>query len=110
MNRLSVPLLALHAIVGMLAVGALIWHLRERETRLDQVRSRAEAERDDSRRMERSITLDEHLRAGLRQRDPFVVELLARERLGWQRTGEYFLPPSAPSAPTARTASIDRPR
>ncbi len=107
MTRLSVPLVALHAVAGTLVVGALLWHLHERQARLDQVRCRAEAERDEARRMERTIALNEHLRAGLRQRDPYVVELLARERLGWQRTGEYSPPPVPPAQ---RTASIDRPR
>ncbi len=107
MNRLSVPLIALHAVAGMLVVGSLVWHLRERENRLDQVRARAETERTESRRLERSIALDEHLRAGLRQRDTYVVELLTRERLGWQRTGEFSPPPIPPAQ---RAASVDRPR
>ena len=107
MNRLSVPLIALHAVAGMLVVGSLVWHLHDREIRLSQVRTRAETEREESRRLEHSIALDEHLRVGLRQRDPYVVELLARERLGWQRTGE-FSPPPVP--PAQRSASVDRPR
>jgi hypothetical protein len=104
-NRIAVIVLIVHAAIGAGIVAAVWRHHTAREAEVARLRDLAEQERQQTISMERSLARDEALRAGLRVHDPFVVELLVRERLGWTRPGDVALPPRPPT-----TASVESTR
>ncbi len=101
MNTIRGPLVVLHAIFATVVTIALLAHLTEREREVARIRTVSQQERDDTARMTQDIDQQKALLAGLASKDPYVVELLARERLQYGRAGEVS-PPPAPSVDNPR--------
>jgi hypothetical protein len=80
---------------------ALLAHLGERERDVARVKAITQQEHDDTLRMTQDIDQQKALLAGLSSKDPYVVELLARERMQYSRAGEIS-PPPAPSIDNLR--------
>jgi cell division protein FtsB len=90
MNRILLVLLVIHA-----GAGAMLWisgQYAQRAAEVAALRTLTEQDRAKTVRIERDIETMEARRAGIRQNDRFVVELLARERLGWVRHDEIPVP------------------
>jgi len=100
MIRASVLVLA-HVAVAVVVIGLLYRQYDEREGELRTIRRQAAESRSETERMQRENVVNQRLRSGLERSDPFVVELLAREKLRLTRPGEIALPPAP--------AAIDKP-
>jgi cell division protein FtsB len=98
-------LIVLHILLALAVVVALTRQLGVRAGAVSEVRAQAQADHQETASMKSEAELQRNLLAGLRGRDPYVVELLARERLGYTRPGELS-PPPAPAvdspSPTRR--------
>jgi cell division protein FtsB len=86
-----------HGMVAILILGVLCHQLKTREQDTEDVRRTAEQERDDTQRMQHENQVQQDLLKGIRQNDPYVVELLAREKLRFAGPGE-IAPPQLPPA------------
>lgn len=101
MNLARGPLVVVHAVFATVVVISFSMHLREREGEVAQVKQTAHQERQETVRLEQDIAQQEALLDGLRRKDPYVVELIARERLKYATPGEIAPPP---------LPAIDKPR
>ncbi len=88
------PLLVLHAAIGTLIVLTLLFQLRERDRHLTQFREETAREVAETKRLQQEIAELECRRDGMARRDPYVVELMVREKLHYTRPGEIVPPPS----------------
>ena len=88
------PLFVLHASFGTLIVLALFFQLRTREHEVDQLRQMTAHENSETKRLQQEIAELENLRDGLVKKDPYVVELLVRDKLQYSRPGEIAPPPA----------------
>jgi hypothetical protein len=93
-------LIALHLLLALTVLVCLVRQLGVRAQEVSDIRGLANREHRDTERMQQETALQQHLLAGIRAKDPYVVELLARERLGYARPNE-FAPPalSRPGTP-----------
>ena len=95
------PLVVVHAVFATLVVISFSIYLRERESEVAHIKQIALQERQDTQRLQHDITQQEALLDGLRRKDPYVVELIARDRLKYTGDGEIAPPP---------LPAIDKPR
>ena len=101
MNLARGPLVVVHAVFATVVVISFSMHLRERESEVAEIKQVAQQERQETVRLQHDITQQEALLDGLRRKDPYVVELIARERLKYAGPGEIAPPP---------LPAIDKPR
>jgi cell division protein FtsB len=101
MNLARGPLVVVHAVFATVVVISFSIYLRERETDVAQIKQIAQQERQDTTRLQHDISQQEALLEGLRRKDPYVVELIARDRLNYTGVGEIAPPP---------LPAIDKPR
>lgn len=87
------PLFALHTIFVTVVVIALVMQLHEREREVERVRAQARQEREETERMNQEIQQQQALLEGLGSKDPYVIELLVRDRLRYASPGEISPPP-----------------
>ncbi len=87
------PLFVVHAVFATLVVIGLSIYLQEREVEVSRVKQVASQEHQDTARLRSEIEQQKALLAGLRQKDPYVVELVARDRLNYSGPGEIAPPP-----------------
>jgi cell division protein FtsB len=92
-------LIVVHLALAAAVLGLLVEQRRARAQAVADLRTVAEAEARETARMQRDHAVEKAQLDGLRQQDPYVVEYLARERLGYGRAGEIAPPPPAPAAP-----------
>lgn len=95
------PLFVVHAVLGTVLVISLSIYLQEREAEVARVKQVAQQERLETQRLQHDIDQQKALINGLRQKDPYVVELIARDRLKYAGPGEIAPPP---------LPAIDKPR
>lgn len=95
------PLVVVHAVLGTVLVITLFIYLQEREVDVARVKQVAQQERQETQRLQHDIDQQKALISGLRQKDPYVVELIARDRLKYAGPGEIAPPP---------LPAIDKPR
>lgn len=88
------PLLVAHSVAGTLLVIVLLFQLHEREQRLVQLHRDTDRDLAETARMNGEIAELENLRDGLAKKDPYVVELITRQKLGYSRPGEFAVPPA----------------
>lgn len=89
-----------HAALAM-AIISLLWvQYDQRQRSVAEVRRTAEAERATTEKIEQEVKVQQDLLRGLKQGDPYVVEMLARDKLDYQRPGE-LTPPALPPRPSA---------
>ena len=117
MTPLRQILIAVHVLAGLIVIAILCRHLGERAQEVNRVRVAAAQERAATVALESEMARVDQLRQGVERQDPYVIELLAREQLGWGRPGEHQPPPAQPVAaattqPPATTSApgaVDRP-
>jgi len=98
-------LIAAHIVFGIAVVAALVHNLGERAREVNDVKTIAQQETDAKTRIANENAQLSELLKGREQMDPYVIELLARERLGYTRPGEIPLPPvGAPTLATVDSA------
>ncbi len=104
MSPVRLALIAAHLALAVAVLAMLSRHLALRAQEANEVRSLAGRDRIETERLRDEIRRLEELRKGVERQDPFVIELLAREKLQWARPGEKS-PPAVPtvdkSAPTS---------
>ena len=100
-------LMAAHVIAGIAVVALLCRHLGDRAQEVNVVRTAARSEHEVPERMRRDNARVAELIGGVERQDPYVIELLTREKLQYGRPGE-ITPPPAPQEPTTKAAAIDR--
>lgn len=96
MNRRTLGnglLFALNLTVGTVVVTALVDGLLRREGEVDEMRAAARQERRATAELEREVGVQEALLEGLRNDDPYVIELLARDKLDFRGADEVLPPP-----------------
>lgn len=86
-------LLAAHAALALLIIGLLFRQYEERRAQVAETRRAAEADREVTERLARETQVQQDLLRGIKDGDPYVVEMLAREKLRYQRQGEIAPPP-----------------
>jgi cell division protein FtsB len=94
MNFSRGPLFVIHAAFGTLLVLALLFQLRAREHDVARFRQETTREVQETRRMQQEIAELEHQRDGLVKKDPYMLELMVRDKLRYSRPGENFPPPT----------------
>mgnify|MGYP000545470011 CR=1 FL=1 len=94
---MSIALRLLHAAFAIALLGWLVAGYVERRDELAKVRTAAAAERQETERLQAEIERGRALKEGLRRDDPYVVELLARDRLQYAAPGEITPPPQPTS-------------
>lgn len=103
MSAVRQILIGVHVIAGLLLVGMLCRSLGDRAQEVNQVRIEARHEHARTLALESEIARMDELRKGLERQDAYVVELLAREKLGMLGPGEMVPPP----APTVASDSVE---
>lgn len=101
MNLARGPLFVVHGVAGTLLVISLFIYLQEREVEVARIKQVAQQERQETQRLQHDIEQQQALLKGLRDKDPYVVELIARDRLNYAGPGEIAPPP---------LPAIDKPR
>ncbi len=91
-------LIAAHIVFGLAVVAVLVHNLGERAREVNDVRAIAHAETAAKTRIDNENAQLTELLKGRERNDPYVIELLARDRLNYTRPGEIPLPPAG--APT----------
>jgi len=84
---------AANLVLGAWVVSSLYVRLQERRGEVDAVRHAAVQERQATEELRHQVAVQEATLAGLRQDDPYVIEMLAREKLGWEGPDEVRPPP-----------------
>ncbi len=89
---IDVSLIALHLTAGVIVVSSLARNLDRRQVVVDELAAVAAREHRDTRRYLEELRVQQHLLQDLRDRDPYVIELLARERHGYTGPNEVRPP------------------
>lgn len=98
-------LIAAHAALATAIVAMLYSQYDDRHRAVTATRRAAEAERHETESVQRENQVLGDTLKGIKGNDPYVVELLARDKLGYQRPGEMAPPPlpSVDNPSAART-------
>lgn len=86
-------LIAAHAAVATAIVAMLYSQYDDRHRAVATTRQAAEAERRETAAVQRENQVLSDTLTGIKANDPYVVEMLARHKLGYQRAGEMAPPP-----------------
>jgi hypothetical protein len=95
-------LIVVHVLAGVVILAFLVRQLATRAHEVGGVRAQWDVDHASTEVMRAEMGLQKSLLTGLRARDPYVVELLARDRHSYSRPGEYTLPP-APTRPVDKS-------
>ena len=90
---MQLVLVIVHVLVALVVLAFTFRSMGARTQEVASVRQLAETEHQQTARIQAETQRHQQLLAGLRNRDPYVVELLARDRLHFSRPGE-LTPPS----------------
>jgi hypothetical protein len=104
-NAWRQALIAVHVLGGLVLVAALCRHLGDRAQEVNQVRVTARQEHEVPQRLQAENARVAELLRGVERQDPYVIELLAREKLGYGRNGEISPPPAPPEKPAPADAA-----
>jgi hypothetical protein len=85
--------IALHILLGLAVLVLLVRQLGIRAQEVSDIRGLANHEHTETVQMQRTMQLHQDLLSGMRNKDPYVVELLARQKLNYARPGEFTPPP-----------------
>lgn len=88
-------LIAIHLLAALAVLVLLVRQLGVRAQEVSDIRGLATREHAETVRMTDEMRLHQELLTGMRTKDPYVVELLSRQRLGYARPGEFAPPPLA---------------
>ena len=98
MNRRAVInalILAANVVIGVWVIASLYARLELRRSEVDAVRAAAQEERIATQELTRQVSVQEAILGGLREDDPYVVEMLARD-MGLIDTSNESSPPPLP--------------
>lgn len=87
--------IALHILLGLTILVLLVRQLGVRAQEVSDIRGIATHEHSETLQMQHKMQLQQDLLTGMRTKDPYVVELLARQKLNYARPGEFTPPPLA---------------
>lgn len=90
-----------HLLLAGAIIAVLVGHYRGREAEVAAIREDAAAERRQTEALQREVDVQQQTLHGLVDGDPFAVDLMARERLGHQQSGEIQPPPLVDNAQTS---------
>ena len=98
-------LIAAHAALATAIIAMLYGQYDERHRAVAATRQSAAAERGDTHSVQRENQVLSDTLKGIKASDPYVVEMLARDKLGYQRPGEMAPPPlpNVDNPPVTRT-------
>jgi len=82
-----------HFVIAGIIVTNLYQQHQMREGQVEQLRQVARDEAALTENHRKQVEVNEALLDGLRKQDPYVIELLARERLGYQSSEHREVPP-----------------
>lgn len=85
--------IAFHLLLALAVLFMLVRQLGVRAQEVSDIRGLATQEHADTQRMEHEMQLHQDLLTAVRAKDPYVIELLARERLNYSRPNEFIPPP-----------------
>ena len=84
-----------HATLALAIIGLLWSQYDQRHQAVAEVRRAADAEHAETEKVKADVQVQQDLLRGIKQGDPYVVEMLARDKLDYQRPGE-LTPPTRP--------------
>jgi hypothetical protein len=87
--------IALHLLLALAVLVFLVRQLGMRAQEVSDIRGLAAREHLDTLRMQREMQLHQDLLTAVRTKNPYVIELLARDRLNYTRPNEFTPPPIA---------------
>jgi cell division protein FtsB len=90
---MNAALISLHLLIGVAILAAACIRLGNGAQRVSDIRHVAEGEHATKERMLSERNRLQGLLDGLRKQDPYVIELIARDRLDYHRPGELMPPP-----------------
>ncbi len=90
---MNAALVALHLIVGIAILAAACIRLGNGAQRVSDIRHVAESEHATKEHMLAERDRLQGMLEGLRKHDPYVIEMIARDRLDYTRPGELTPPP-----------------
>lgn len=93
MNIVTATLLLGHLAIAGVILFALSSRYYDREGEVSQLRELTERERQLTHEHNQQVQVYEALLEGVRANDPYVIELLARERLGYRHREQREVPP-----------------
>ena len=105
MNLARGPLFVLHMVFATVVVMSLFIYLQEREAEVSRIKQLAHQEHQETARLQSDLTQPEELIKGLRRKDPYVVEMIARDKFKYAGAGE-IAPPPLPAIDKQRVAGI----
>ncbi|MFM2090336.1 MAG: hypothetical protein RLZZ127_825 [Planctomycetota bacterium] len=97
-------LLGAHLLIGGAVVAAVWRHEAARHGDVARIAEAAAKDRADVERLRTETQAIRALRDGMRSRDPYAVELLARDRLKAVRPGEIAAPEQRAATPRVDSA------
>ena len=90
---MNIALRLAHAAFALALLGWLVSIYVERHRELAKVREVTASEHAETERLQRGLDTGTALRDGLKRDDPYVIELLARDRHQYTGSGELSPPP-----------------
>lgn len=90
---LAIVLALAHVVIAVTIVWGMQHQYAQRSEEVGSLRSTAQRESADTAKLQREVEVLEHLLDGVRQDDPYVIELLARDRLGYRNPEHLEVPP-----------------
>jgi cell division protein FtsB len=98
------PLFVVHGVFATVVVLGLWMHLEQREQDVERLRVTAQQEHVETTTLEAEISQQQALIDGLRAKDPYVIEMIARDKLNYVGAGEIS-PPPLPSIDKSKAIS-----
>ena len=102
-------IVAIHVALGATIAVAVANHYTMRRAEVDALRAQADHDSRTTTALEQETAVQEAILSGLREQDPFVVELIARHRHHYQGAdGNEILPPPLPAERTGNMVDIQQ--
>lgn len=102
-TRLQLALLGIHLTLATMVLLSVVAQRADRDTELQILRRAAQADQQETADLVHQVAIERAILNGLRDGDPFAIELVARRKYGWQgtaATGETKPPPLSEVIPT----------
>lgn len=82
-----------HGAIALIIISNLFFYQQERQSDVDKLKQVANSEQALTDELRQQVEEYSAVLEGLRAKDPYVIELLARERLGYQHSERREVPP-----------------
>lgn len=87
------PFFVLHVVFATVVVISLFIYLQERQNEVSHIQQVARKEHLETLQLQADLVQQEALIKGLQHKDPYVVELIARDKFKYTGAGEIAPPP-----------------